>query len=116
MDFTDLKDYVNLSKEALDLLKSAYSMLPKGEQRDKAEKTLKQATDLLARSDAQLAKDLGYKLCLCAFPPHPMLWRQGEGVFACPRPECGHTIAGKHETKIVRGSALSDARRGYGRK
>lgn len=114
MDFTDLKDYVALSKEAIDLLKAAYSALPKGEQREKAEKAVHAASDLLARSDAKLAKDLGYKMCQCTFPPQTMLWRESECAWICPRPECSHKIG--TEPTVVRGSRLSDARRGYGRK
>ena len=116
MDFTDLKDYVSLTKDALDLLKAGYSALPKGEQRDKAEKVVMRAADLMARSDAKLAKDLGYRMCQCTFPPQPMLWRQSEGVFACQRPECGHAISRNRQPNVVWGSTLADARRGYGRK
>jgi hypothetical protein len=116
MDFTDLKDYVSLSKDALDLLRSAYDALPKGDQRDKAEKAVEAAATLLARSDAKLAKDLGYKLCQCTFPPQPMLWREAETAWVCPRRECGHKIGRDHRPKVITGSRLTDARRGHGRK
>lgn len=92
MEFSDLKYYVSLSKDALDLLKAAYGALPKGAQRDKVEEKVKAAADLLSRADAKLAKDLGYRMCQCTFPPQIMLWREAERVWACPNANCGSKI------------------------
>lgn len=92
MDFTDLADYIRVSKDALDLLKGALSLMPKDAQRDEIERKLVAAEDALRRSDAQLAKELGYQLCKCTFPPQIMLWKQLQSRFACPNPECGRTF------------------------
>jgi hypothetical protein len=92
VDLLDLKSYVELTKSAVDLMKSAYSVLPKGPQRDEAEDKIKAAEDILRRSDAKLAKELNYQLCQCSFPPQIMLWREAERAFACPAPGCGHKI------------------------
>ena len=116
MDFTDLKEYVSTSKDALELLRAAYRVLPKGEQRDKAQEAVEAAATLLARSDAKLAKDLGYKLCQCTFPPQPMLWREAEGALVCPNTQCGHKIARNERPNVITGgSRLTDARHGRSR-
>jgi hypothetical protein len=60
------------------------------------------AEDILTRSDAKLAKDLGYHLCKCSFPPHPMLWRENEHSYVCQDPNCGHRI------KIARPEDFND--------
>ena len=118
MEFTDLKDYVSLSKEALGLLKAAYSVLPKGAQRDDAEKKLEAAVALLARSDARLAKDLGYKMCQCTFPPQVMLWVEAENAWKCQNEPCGAKITRTRtrEWEEEQGEGrLVQARRGHSR-
>jgi hypothetical protein len=88
MDFTDLKDCMTLSKDALEILKSGLSFLPKGsQQRTDAEAALRAAGDVLARSDAKLAMDLGFPLCKCTFPGEPMLWKKDMQKSVCPK--CG---------------------------
>ena len=76
MDFTDLNEYVSLSKNTLELLKSAAGLLPKSPQRDSADIALKAAADALTRSDVKLAKDLGFPICQCELPGVPMLWKK----------------------------------------
>ena len=118
MDMTDLKDYVAVSKDALDLLKAAYGALPKGSQRDEIEKKVEVAAALLARSDAKLAKDLGYKMCQCTFPPQVMLWREAEKAWICQNENCGAKVQRvfTREAEEQRGGRLAAARPGYGRK
>lgn len=92
MDITDLSEYVRLSKEGLDLLRSGISLLPKGDKRDEIEDKLRAAEDALSRSDARLAQDLGIPLCACVFPPMPMRSkgyheRYNKEIFECP--QCG---------------------------
>jgi hypothetical protein len=111
-----LKDYISTSKEALELLRAAYTVMPKGAKRDEAEKAIEAAAEALARSDAKLAKDLGYKLCQCKFPPLPMLWQQAEDAWVCPSPQCGHKIDKSERPQVITGrSRLTDARRGRSR-
>jgi hypothetical protein len=49
--FQDIGEYIRISKDALDLLKSAYGALPKGQKRDEIERQVKLAEDALKRSD-----------------------------------------------------------------
>jgi hypothetical protein len=83
MDYTDVTGWVTASKGALDLLKSAFSLLPKGAERDRIGVSIKQAEEAIRASDAKLAKDLGYRLCRCTFPPTPMLWNKDQRASFC---------------------------------
>jgi hypothetical protein len=92
IDITDLKGWLDASKTAVDLLKSAYTALPKTPQRDEIESRVRNAEEILRRSDAALAHQLGYKLCRCTFPPQIMLWQETRKLHVCPNPDCGRTI------------------------
>jgi hypothetical protein len=90
--FQDVAEYIRISKDALNIFKTAYGLLPKGEKRDDIERRVRAAEDALRRSDVALAQKLGYDLCQCTWPPQIMLWHNNERVFVCPRPECGRRI------------------------
>jgi hypothetical protein len=92
MDWTDLTAYIGAAKSSLDMIKSAAALLPKGQNKDEIERNLRTAEDILKRSDAKLAKELGFSLCECEYPPRPMLWRDKEKAFVCQNPACGHRI------------------------
>ena len=81
--FQDIAEYIRASKDGLDFLRAALSLLPKGEERDEAERQLLAAERALKRSDAALAQKLGYQLCQCTFPPQIMLWREQEKITRC---------------------------------
>jgi hypothetical protein len=102
MDVASIGEFLTASKSAVDLLKSAYEALPTGSKREEVECKVKEAEDILKRSDAKLAKDLGYCLCKCEFPPKIMLWKQDAQAEVCP--SCGHTIkhARSDEPAVVR--------------
>jgi hypothetical protein len=89
--FQDIAEYIRLSKDGLDLMRGAWSLLPKGEKRDEAEHKLRAAEEALKRSDAALAQKLGYQLCQCTFPPQIMLWKEAQKHTACSN--CGRKIA-----------------------
>lgn len=113
----DLTDFVTASTSVVDLLKSAYKALPDGAQREEIEQKTHMAEELLKRSDAKLAKDLGFKICDCQWPPIPMLWNQLELEWICQNEKCGRFI--KNEERDIRPtvnrgeSRLTRARRGY---
>ena len=91
MEFHDISEYIRTGKDALALLKSAYSLLPKGPEREEVEKKIETAERILKENNAKLAKDLGYRLCQCDFPPEIMLSNgrhpvHDHEIFQCP--EC----------------------------
>src|SRR5207237_9425043 len=81
--FQDIAEYIPASKDTLDLVRAAWSLLPKGEKRSEAEHKLHAAEEALKRSDAALAQKLGYQLCQCTFPPQIMLWKETQKHAAC---------------------------------
>jgi hypothetical protein len=86
--FQNVSDYLHAGKEAIDLFKTAYTLLPKGEKRDEIERKVNLASEAMKRSDAALAQKLGYNLCQCEFPPSIMLWREKQSAYVCQNPEC----------------------------
>jgi hypothetical protein len=88
------------AKSGIELLKSAWSLLPKGANKDAIAHKIEEAEQALERADAKLAKELGYKLCECTFPPKPMLWNEARKLFICQNPDCGRILP--------RGTAISD--------
>ncbi len=76
-------------RAVLDLMRATCALLPKGRDRDAIARRLDEASQALELSNATVARDLGYPLCRCAFPPRPMLWDNALGGFACRAPGCG---------------------------
>lgn len=68
-----VKSGLDVVKIALGLAKDAKDLLPSGDQKDQVGAALETATRKLAEGEAAVAASLGYKLCLCEFPPTPML-------------------------------------------
>jgi hypothetical protein len=79
----EITAWVTTGKTALDLMKSAWQAMPKGEKRDALEEKVKKAETALESINVALAKSLGYKLCRCTFPPQIMLWKLSEGTNIC---------------------------------
>ena len=80
--------WLALGRLALDLLRSALAILPKGAGDAREPDRAGLRLDLV---NAKLARDLGYRLCRCHFPPKPMLWDQARGAFVCQDRACGRT-------------------------
>ena len=95
-----MKIWVDITKNAVELLRVAASSLPKGSKRDEVESKILVAENALSASNAKLALELGMKLCYCTFPPQIMLWKELEKANHCPRLECGRAI--KHGMSISR--------------
>ena len=95
MGIKEIAEGIAALKGAVDLVKAAASMLPKGQKKDEADAKIAAAQDALTRADAELARDLGYKLCQCTFPPQIMLWKEPPSAHVCGR--CGN------QYKVYRG-------------
>ena len=82
-------------RKALALIREVEDIVPPGNKRDVIAAALAEADRRLRLGEAQIAREFGYQLCQCAFPPTPMLLvgehrtAAGEraGVRECPR--CG---------------------------
>ena len=93
IDANELGSWIKNGQAALDFIKSAKNLLPRGKDTEKLNAIVQQAEEALKRSDAALAKELGYPICHCQFPPPIMLWRQSQQQFACPNDECRKTLS-----------------------
>ncbi len=82
-------EWVAAGRAVVDLMRSASGLLPKGRDRSAIARRLDEAERALELSNAKLARELGYPLCRCVFPPKPMLWDNALGAFACREPGCG---------------------------
>lgn len=74
MDLGDLKslsDMFALIRSGVGALKDLMSLVPAGE-RKAAEEALVKADVAIRTAEAKLAKDLGYELCRCTWPPQIM--------------------------------------------
>ena len=81
MALPEWTEYLGAAKTALDILRGVQAELPKGEKADKAQKQIDQAADAIKKSEAELAKGLGFRLCRCTFPPQIMLWKADQREF-----------------------------------
>ena len=80
---TEWMEYLTAAKTALDIIKGVRSELPKGPRADEAQRQIEKAELALKISEAELAKNLGFKLCKCTFPPTIMLWSAPERTNIC---------------------------------
>lgn len=112
MDIQDIKGWLDASKTALELLKAAIGVLPKGVKREEIEAKVHIAEEALRKSDAKAAKDLGYQLCTCTFPPQIMLWKEAESAHVCPNVNCGRKIKKGGPASVALGSRFRGGRGG----
>jgi hypothetical protein len=93
MDSMSLKDYLTSAATLLTILKNAKDMIPKGPQRDDAERALAEAERALRISESNAAVALNYEICRCTWPPQiatSIGARDGIERFRCPL--CGKTL------------------------
>ena len=99
IDPAAIGEWLRDAATALGLFKSAAELLPKGKERDRLEGRIAEAEEALGRSHAAAAKELGFYLCKCKFPPPVMLWREQEEAFVCENQKCGHRLSRPKQKK-----------------
>lgn len=91
MDITDFTSAFKLGSKAISMFKQIKDLMPTSPQKEAAEKTLKEAEDAFSIAEAKVAKELGYKLCKCTWPPQIMLsigFQEDRERYKCPK--CGN--------------------------
>jgi hypothetical protein len=83
MEPGDISAWVTAAKGAIDLMRSGWQLLPRGDKKDELEAEVRRAEDALQISSVSLAKALDYKLCKCTFPPQIMLWNNAKRTNIC---------------------------------
>jgi hypothetical protein len=91
----EITNIVNAAKEVVSVVKSIQGLIPNATDREEVLKKIEAAEKTLALAEASTAKDLGYELCLCTFPPQIMLLVSPQ-EYACK--QCGNKIS--HKTTI----------------
>ena len=79
-----IQEWLETGRLALQVMREALPFLPDGSKKEELQSKIANATDALKRSDAALAKNLGYQLCRCKFPPEIMLWDKEKESDICP--------------------------------
>ena len=77
--------YFTAAKSALDIIKGIRAELPKSPEADKVQQKIEDAEVALKLSNAEFAKNLGFILCKCSFPPEIMLFRASARAYFCPK-------------------------------
>lgn len=85
----EIKAGFDLLRQGIGFAKDAKDLLPSGEKKASAEKSLEEAEKASRLAEVQLAKAMGYELCQCTFPPQIML-RVGDDI-QCP--SCKRTLS-----------------------
>ena len=100
-------EWSDATKTVVDIAKSIAPMVPEGASRVAYEHKLAAIEEIMKRSDAKLAHDLGYKMCQCTFPPQIALWKESKKAHVCPNPACGqefrHVVSPKAIRELSRG-------------
>lgn len=99
--------WISAGKSGLDLLRSAWTLLPKSAEKDRIAQTLAEAERALELSNAKLAQELGFPLCRCQFPPKPMLWDNARRAFVCQNLVCARMAARQDEQLEISAPPMS---------
>jgi hypothetical protein len=81
-------EYIKAGSEALVLLKTLYPLLPQGG--DEVEAKIEAAEQALQLANVALAKEFGFKIHDCKWPPVIMLYDKNVKDRVCPN--CGYTL------------------------
>jgi hypothetical protein len=94
-----VSEYIKASSEAIVLIKTLYLLLPT-QSRAEVEAKIHAAEIALQEANVFLAKEWGFKLHDCTFPPQIMLWSPSAKTQICPG--CGHKRANPPTRKAGR--------------
>ncbi len=107
----EIVDYAELVRHAIREVKAASHDIP-AERREAVEEIIKRAEEMLAIARSKSAKELGFQLHDCKYPPALMFWNEAEKVRICEN--CGHTRSATGTRLRPNASWRSSSRRGSG--
>ncbi|KAA0226938.1 hypothetical protein EDS67_18665 [candidate division KSB1 bacterium] len=88
MDITGLTAAIELGSKAISIFKKAKDLLPDSPDKEAVDKGFAEAEQAFRLAEAKAAKELGYQLCRCTWPPQIMLSIGHEEYgekFQCPK-------------------------------
>ena len=89
----NIESFIGTFSNALGLLRQALEFLPKGSDKEAVQRKIVQAEKEFKLAEAEMARELGYSICKCTFPPQVCLsigHEQGTEKFKCPK--CGRVL------------------------
>jgi hypothetical protein len=88
MDIIGLTSAIELGSKAISLFKKVKDLLPDSPDKEAVDKSFAEAEQAFKLAEAKAAKELGYQLCKCTWPPQLMLMIGEEEYgerFQCPK-------------------------------
>ncbi len=83
-----IKSLVDTSKSLIELFRTLAERCKDPALRDEVEQALADAETRMKLAQAESAKNLGFTLCECTWPPNIMLYKRDLNAVVCP--QCGH--------------------------
>ncbi len=101
MDFESFNSGIESIKNILSMLKAGKDLLPQGPEKEEVTKKITEAEKAFLIAEAQSAKDLGYEICKCTWPPSIMTVDAETKKPTCPK--CGNKddFPVLHETEQI---------------
>ena len=96
-----------IGKEAISAMKALQKLFPNSKEKEAATKLLDQAEKSFKIAETEAAKELGYMLCRCTWPPQIMVDKGGRNKWQCSK--CGSISDTSPGMEII--SAGSDFKR-----
>ncbi|MCK4842148.1 MAG: hypothetical protein KAT04_09750 [Methylococcales bacterium] len=84
----EITSLVATSKIIVELLKEVKNLIPEGSDKEDISRRITQAEKDINLAESSAAKDLGYSLCKCTFPPQIMLFDKDRKQNLCSA--CGN--------------------------
>ena len=85
----EITSLIKTSKSAVSLLKEIRNLIPNAGQQSEISERILQVEKDLELAESTTAKELGYDLCQCTFPPQIMLYQKDIKSTVCPI--CSHS-------------------------
>jgi len=95
----EITSILQASKMTVSLLKEMKDLIPNSNQKDEISQKILQVEKELALAEASTAKELGYRLCKCTFPPQIMLYNKQRNSEVCPN--CDKSISSSFVSGIT---------------
>jgi len=93
---TETLSILSIAKKSIETFNSIKDLLPDNDEKDSALKSISDLEEKLSIAEYAIAKELGYKLCMCTYPPQIMLYDKGKNSSICPN--CNNSIKGTFVT------------------
>jgi len=89
---TETLSILSIAKKSIETFNSIKDLLPDNDEKANAIKSISDLQERLSTAEYAAAKELGYKLCTCTYPPQIMLYNKAKKSSICPN--CNNSIKG----------------------